>query len=155
MSRPSEGQQAPRFEGTAGDGSRVSLDDLLKKGPVMVVFYPKDETAVCTAQLCDYRDNYGEFRRLGVQILGVSGGSVRSKEKFGEHHSFPFPLIADTDGRIAKAWGMRNFLGMTDRGNFLVAEDGKVLYAHKEAIPIFRRKSDELIDVARRYYGKP
>lgn len=155
MSRPNEGEQAPRFEGTSGDGTRIVLDDLLKKGPVMIVFYPKDETAVCTAQLCDYRDSFADFKKLGVQILGVSGGSAKDKAKFGEKHHFPFPLIADFDGKIAKKYGMKNFLGFTDRGNFLIGEDGKVLYAHKEAIPIFRRKSDELLDVARKYYGRP
>ncbi|MCW5830092.1 MAG: peroxiredoxin [Deltaproteobacteria bacterium] len=153
MARPREGELAPRFEGVSGDGQRVSLDELLKNGPVMVVFYPKDETAVCTAQLCDYRDQYGEFRKLGVQIVGVSGGSASSKDKFSQKHHFPFPLLADEDGRIAKAYGMRNFLGMTDRGNFLVGRDGKLVYAHKETLPVFRRKSDELLDVARRHFA--
>ncbi len=155
MARPAEGEQAPRFEGTAGDGNRIILDELLKKGPVMIVFYPKDETAVCTAQLCDYSDRYDDFRKLGIQIVGVSGGSTRAKEKFSGKYDFRFPLIADTDGKIAKLYGMRNFIGMTDRGNFLIAEDGKILYAHKETLPIFRRKSDEILSVARKYYGRP
>lgn len=154
MARPREGDPAPRLEGTAGDGSRVSLQEMVKSGPVMVVFYPKDETAVCTAQLCDYRDRFADFRALGIQIVGVSGGSVEEKAEFGKHHSFPFPLVADADGAIAKSWGMRNFLGFTDRGNFLVGGDGKVLYAYKETLPIFRRKSDELLEVARRHFGK-
>jgi len=107
------GDKAPEFVGIDQDLKEISLEQF--KGKKLVLyFYPKDNTPGCTAEACDLRDNYDRFISAGYKIVGVSKDSEKSHQKFIEKHNLPFPLIADTELVILKAyeaWGRKKFMG--------------------------------------------
>jgi len=127
-----EGSPAPDFELTSDSGETVKLSSLRGK-PVVLYFYPKDDTPGCTTQACGIRDAYGEFERAGALVLGVSPDDERSHVKFREKYGLPFPLLADTDHEVAErygVWGEKKFMGRTyfgvKRWTFVIGEDGTV-----------------------------
>lgn len=142
---PALGELAPDFtlESTAG---RLRLRDELGAGPILLVFYPGDDTPVCTRQLCDYRDNLGVFADAGVRVLGINAQSLASHEAFARKHELPFPLLSDPDRAVCAAYGASGLLGMTRRALFLIGSDGRVLYRHTD-LPVFRRTAAELREV--------
>jgi len=139
---PAVGERVPDFELPSTQGP-VRLSKRLAKGAVLLVFYPGDDTPVCTRQLCDYRDHLGAFRDLGVDVIACNPQSLASHERFAAKHDLPFPLCADEDKAVCRAYGATGLLGMTRRALFLVGRDGKVRY-QKMDLPIFRRSADEL-----------
>lgn len=140
------GQKAPDFNLLDQNRERVVLSKALSKGKILLVFYPGDDTPVCTAQLCDYRDHYEEFKKLGVQIYGISiSNIIENHEKFAHKYQFPFPLLNDYDSRVTKEYGVMSFMGVPKRALFLIGEDQAILYKHVEFLPIFRRTSEELV----------
>jgi len=127
-----EGQEAPDFELKSDSGETVKLSALRGK-PVVLYFYPKDDTPGCTTQACGIRDAYGEFERAGAVVLGVSPDSEASHEKFRKKYDLPFTLLADTDHAVAEqygVWGEKSYLGKTymgvSRSTFVIADDGTV-----------------------------
>lgn len=127
-----EGDNAPEFAGTTNSGEKLALMDL-KGGPVVLYFYPKDDTPGCTVQACGLRDAYDDFKRAGAVVLGVSPDPVKSHVKFIEKHLLPFTLLADEDKAIAQAygvWGEKSFMGRKYMGNhrvtFLIGPDGRI-----------------------------
>lgn len=108
-----------------------SLRDLLRAGPVVVYFYPADFTPVCTKQACMVRDLHRDLAANGVTVVGVSPQGEASHERFRAAHELPFHLVADGDGAIAKAWGVRGLFGLpipfgVRRVTFLVGQDGRI-----------------------------
>jgi peroxiredoxin Q/BCP len=144
---PDLGDKAPDFNLLDQDQNRIELKKILAKGKVLLVFYPGDDTPVCTAQLCDYRDHYSGFEKLGVQIYGISIShpDEHTNKKFAEKFHFSFPLLNDYDGRVTKAYKVMSIMGSPKRALFLLGQDGTILYKHVETLPIFRRTSDELL----------
>ena len=131
----SEGTAAPDFELSADDGHQVKLSDYRGK-PVVLYFYPKDDTPGCTTEACEFRDAYDVFRERGAEVLGVSPDDVRSHEKFKTKYQLPFTLLADPDHAVAErygVWGERKFAGKTymgiNRSTFVIDADGKVARA--------------------------
>jgi peroxiredoxin Q/BCP len=127
-----EGKPAPDFELQSDGGETVSLKDLRGK-PVVLYFYPKDDTPGCTAQACGIRDVYGEFERAGAVVLGVSPDDERSHGKFKEKYGLPFTLLADTDHAVAEeygVWGKKKFAGREymgiRRSTFVIDANGTV-----------------------------
>ena len=126
------GQKAPTFEGQSQDGTTIRLSDYAGK-KLALYFYPKDNTPGCTKQACNLRDNYDALLTEGVQIVGVSGDSVKSHVKFAEKHELPFPLIADTEKSIMMAYGVfgekkmygRTYMGIK-RTTILIDEEGVI-----------------------------
>ncbi|SHF82963.1 thioredoxin-dependent thiol peroxidase [Pedobacter caeni] len=132
MSELKEGQAAPDFTAADQDGNTVSLNQFKGK-KVVLYFYPKDDTPGCTAEACDFRDNYQGLIAQGIVVLGVSVDDEKSHQKFATKHSLPFTLIADTDKKIVEAygvWGEKNMYGKkymgTNRKTFLIDEEGKI-----------------------------
>jgi len=122
------GAPAPEFELSDQTGQLHSLEDYRDQW-VVLYFYPKDETPGCTTEACEFRDNIFEFRKINVQILGVSFDDVESHRKFAENHDLPFPLLADTEGNAAEAYGVKTkMLGMTiaKRQTFLIDPAGNL-----------------------------
>ena len=126
------GDKAPAFKTTNQDGEPVSLGDF--KGKKLVLyFYPKDDTPGCTKEACSLRDGWSKFRKRGVAVLGVSVDDAKSHRKFIDKFSLPFPLLADTDKAIVKAYGVwgeksmygRKYMG-TLRVTYLIDEKGKI-----------------------------
>lgn len=136
-----EGEPAPDFTLTSDAGEPVSLSDFRGK-PVVLYFYPKDDTPGCTAQACGIRDAYGEFERAGAVVLGVSPDSVKRHVKFREKYGLPFTLLADLEHEVAErygVWGEKRFAGKTymgiSRSTFVIAPDGTVAKAMHEVKP--------------------
>ena len=128
----SEGQPAPGFTLTSDSGDEVSLESFRGR-PVVLYFYPRDDTPGCAAQACGIRDAWGEFERAGAVVLGVSPDDERSHGKFKEKYDLPFALLADTDHATAEEYGVwveKNYGGKTymgvERSTFVIDADGNV-----------------------------
>jgi peroxiredoxin Q/BCP len=145
-------ERAPDFVLQGDDGEDYRLSDHAGER-VLLVFYPGDNTPVCTAQLCEYRDGIEEFAGLGVSVVGISSDGMESHQKFRAKHNLPFTLLSDPGLEVAKLYASKGALGMK-RSVFLVDEEGVVRYAHIEALAIFRRKSKELLEVIRGLDGE-
>ena len=140
------GDRAPAFTLPATGGGTVSLADFAGT-PVVLVFYPGDDTPVCTKQLNSYNDDLAQFEALNAQVLGISAQSVESHERFAAKHGFRFPLLSDTDKAVATAYGTLGPLGFPRRSVFIVDSDGVVRYAHRAIAGLTFRPVSELVDV--------
>jgi thioredoxin-dependent peroxiredoxin len=136
-----EGHPAPDFELASDAGESVKLSDLRGK-PVVLYFYPKDDTPGCTTQACGIRDAWGEFERAGATVLGVSPDSEKSHVKFKSKFDLPFTLLADTDHAVAEAygvWGQKKYMGReymgVDRTTFVIDADGNVAKVFRNVKP--------------------
>ena len=110
-------------------GKIISLKDFQGKKVVVFYFYPKDETSVCTAEACSFRDSYDRFKELGAEVIGVSSDSVKSHQKFADKHHLQFSLLADTSGMARKAFGVPNTaLVMPGRVTYVIDKAGVVRY---------------------------
>lgn len=144
------GQPAPPLELPGTDGTEAgrrtySLAALLGQ-PVVVAFYPGDNTPVCTRQLNSYNRDIDAFREVGAQVLAVSPQSVDSHESFScNQGGFAFPLLADEDKAAAAAWGVLGPLGFYRRSAFVVDPEGVVRYAHRAVAGLTFRGTDELV----------
>ncbi|HET6244100.1 MAG: thioredoxin-dependent thiol peroxidase [Bacteroidetes bacterium] len=132
MTHLKQGDKAPDFTGVDQDGNLVSLSDFKDK-MLVLYFYPKDNTPGCTLQACNLRDNYSVLKSKGISILGVSADSEEKHRKFIEKYDLPFPLLADTDKKICKAygvWGEKKFMGKVfdgiHRSTFLIDENSLI-----------------------------
>jgi peroxiredoxin Q/BCP len=119
------GKPPPDFTAKAHDGTEIHLA-ALKGKPVVVYFYPKDETAGCTKEACSFRDAWDELAKKGVVMLGISGDDDASHKKFAEHHKLPFQLVSDPDGKIAKQFGVPFTAGFASRQTFVIDANGNV-----------------------------
>jgi peroxiredoxin Q/BCP len=126
------GDRAPDFAAPGLGGKQISLSDLKGK-PVVLYFYPKDDTPGCTKEACGFRDGFADFKEAGAVVLGVSVDSVKSHAKFAAKFSLPFILLADEDKFIVQAygvWGQKKFMGRTYMGThrvtFLIGPDGRI-----------------------------
>jgi thioredoxin-dependent peroxiredoxin len=128
------GMKAPDFKLPTTDGGTFSLKD--QKGKkVVIYFYPKDDTSGCTKEACSFRDNYAQFKRKGVVLVGVSTDSVASHDKFAGKYSLPFPLVSDEKKELVAKYGVwkeknmygRKYMG-TERTTFVINEDGVITH---------------------------
>jgi len=141
------GATAPEFSLQGDNGQDYRLSDHAGQR-VLLVFYPGDNTPVCTAQLCEYRDGIEAFAGLGVSVVGISSDDLDSHRAFRDKHDLPFVLLSDPDLKVAKLYGSKGALGMK-RAIFLIDEKGVVRYAHVETLALFRRRAEELLDAIR------
>ena len=136
-----EGHEAPDFELTSDAGEQVRLSQFRGK-PVVLYFYPRDDTPGCTAQACGIRDSYDDFEQRGAVVLGVSPDEESSHVKFKQKYGLPFTLLADPDHDVAEkygVWGERKYMGKTymgvERSTFLIDEDGRVAKVMRRVKP--------------------
>jgi peroxiredoxin Q/BCP len=144
----SVGDRAPDFSLASTGGQTVSLSDYSGQ-PVVLVFYPGDDTPVCTKQLNSYNDDLSQFDALQAQVLGISAQGVESHEKFSGKHGFRFPLLADTDKKVAGLYGTLGPIGFPRRSVFIVDGGGTVRYAHRAIAGLTFRPVSELVEVLR------
>ena len=127
-----EGKPAPDFELQSDSGETVKLSDLRGK-PVVLYFYPKDDTPGCTRQACGIRDAWGEFQRAGAEVFGISADDQASHERFKSKYELPFPLLADPDHAVAEAYDVwrekknygKTYMGIL-RSTFVIGADGTI-----------------------------
>jgi peroxiredoxin Q/BCP len=135
------GRKAPAFTLPADDGATVSLRDFAGR-PVVLYFYPKDDTSGCTVEACEFRDAWARVKRAGAVVLGVSPDPVASHGKFKAKYKLPFPLLADTDHAVAEAYGVwgeksmygRKYFGIL-RTTYLIHGDGRVARVFEKVKP--------------------
>lgn len=137
----SAGIPAPQFALQDDTGTERKLSDYLG-GPVVLYFYPKDDTPGCTTEACNFRDDYSAYREAGVTILGVSPDSVSKHSKFKVKYSLPFTLLADIDHKVCEqygVWGRKKFMGREYDGvfrtTFLIGADGKIVKVFENVKP--------------------
>ena len=126
---PKVGDSAPLVEGTDQDGKPWKLADTVGKKIVLLYFYPKDDTPGCTKEACGLRDRMGDLKKDQVEVVGVSFDSTASHQQFIAKYKLNFPLLADTDGKIAEAYGAKmGGKSMARRVSFLIGLDGKIAH---------------------------
>jgi peroxiredoxin Q/BCP len=135
------GIPAPQFSLLDDTGTERSLSDYLGK-PVVLYFYPKDDTPGCTTEACSFRDDYSVYQDAGITILGVSPDSVKKHVTFKEKYSLPFTLLADVDHKVCElygVWGRKKFMGREYDGvfrtTFLIGADGEIIKVYENVKP--------------------
>jgi peroxiredoxin Q/BCP len=128
------GQPAPNVTSVDESGQTVNLGEICQQGLTLVYFYPKSGTPGCTAQACSLRDSFESLKARGVRVFGVSGDKVEAQKKFQDQHQLPYTILADTDGRLAKAFGVPTLFGHPKRQSFLI-QDGKVVWRDLSVSP--------------------
>jgi peroxiredoxin Q/BCP len=134
---PKVGDMAPDFSVAASDGTTAHLKDYVGKGNIILYFYPKDDTKGCTAEACGIRDTMDEFRGLDATVLGVSFDSVESHKAFIAKYKLPFVLLADTDKKVAKAYGVADDSSkVASRATFVINKAGKIAFVDPKVNPV-------------------
>ena len=139
------GDVAPDFSLPATGGEVITLSSFLGR-PVVVVFYPGDDSPVCTKQLNSYNDGLNEFESLDAQVLAISSQGLVSHEAFAQKYGLKFPLLADSEKDVAKAYGVLGPLGFPRRSVFIVDREGVIRYAHRAVAGLSYRPVSELVD---------
>jgi len=137
---------APAFSAPDQTGAVRSLGDYAGR-PVVLYFYPKDDTPGCTKEACAFRDAWQKLEATGAQVLGVSTDDVASHAAFASAHHLQFPLLADTDGKILKSYGVGSTFGMASRVTFVIDRSGKIARVFPDVDPAIH--ADQVIDVLR------
>lgn len=137
---PSVGGLSPDQEST------ITLSAYRGKTFVLLAFYPADFSPVCTSEMQSFRADWGEFRRLGCEILGVSPDSIERHRDFAKQLRLDFPLLCDNDKTVSRLYGVDSLLG-TRRAYFIIDIDGILRYQHVELLPFFKRDTSELLQV--------
>ena len=139
-----ENTKAPDFSLPDSEGNKVSLSDYSGKR-VLLVFYPADDSPVCTTQLCSYRDNYTEFTKRGITILGISTDTIDSHKQFGEKNSLPFTLLSDHEKEVSQLYDTIAFLGISQRAYVLIDETGMVRLSFNDLLLLFYQSTRDLL----------
>ncbi len=144
MAAPRVGDQAPGFS-LAGTGGRQYPLDELRGRPAVLVFYPGDDTSVCTRQLCSYSGDMASFDGLGATVWGISPQDVDSHQRFAAKHRLTMPLLADTDKAVGRAYGIVGPGGLYRRSVFVVDAQGAIRHAHRALVGLTYRPTAELL----------
>ena len=143
------GDPAPDFALTDGDGNEWRLS-AYRGRVVVLLFYPGDETPICTRQMCSLRDHWQDYVATGAEVAGISTDSVDSHKKFSEHHNLPLRLLADAGGEVSKLYGAKSiFPGRTARSVFVIDPNGVIRYRDVRPIGVIRPKNDDIISAIR------
>src|SRR2546426_7609949 len=139
------GVAAPDFTLRDGDGSAWNLSD--HRGKVVVLlFYPGDETPICTKQMCSVRDRWEDYAATGAEVVGISTDSVESHKLFAEHHKLPLRLLSDADRKVADLYGANSLVpGKVARSVFVIDANGVIRYRDVRPLGLFRPKDDDVI----------
>src|SRR5437868_5379720 len=141
------GDTAPDFALPDGNNQTWRLSD--QRGKVVaLVFYPKDETPVCTKQMCSMRDRWTDYQSTGAEVVAISVGSVGSHKEFAEHHGLPQRLLADERGEVTALYNVKSLFGGSQRAVIVIDPQGVIRY-RRSVLPIFRPGDDEVIEAIR------
>jgi peroxiredoxin Q/BCP len=136
---------APNFTLPSQSGEMVSLEDFLGHNPVVLFFYPKDDSPGCTQQVCAFRDDYEEFGKLDAEVIGISSDSVESHRSFAAKHRLPFTLVSDEGGKVRKLYRVPNTLGLfPGRVTYVIDRKGVVRHIFSSQVGIVQHVEDAL-----------
>lgn len=128
-----------------GDGNDWTLSDHRGK-TVVLLFYPGDNTPVCTAQLCSVRDHWSEYQATGAEVVGISTDSIESHKDFAEKKELPLRLLSDADRKVSSAYGMKSWIpGRSARGVVVIDKNGEIAYSKAESLSLFRPADEDVI----------
>ncbi len=143
------GNEAPDFTLKDGDGNYWTLSDHRGK-TVVLLFYPGDNTPVCTAQLCSVRDHWSEYQATGAEVVGISTDSVESHKGFAEKNQLPLRLLSDADREVSEMYDMKSWLpGRSARGVVVIDKDCKIAYHKAQSLSLFKPADSEVLDAIR------
>jgi peroxiredoxin Q/BCP len=147
---PQVGAPAPDFALKDGSGNDWRLSD--NRGKVVVLlFYPGDETPICTRQMCSVRDRWEDYSATGAEVVGISTDSVESHQEFAKHHELPLRLLSDSDQAVANLYGAKSLIpGKVARSVFVVDAKGTIRHRDVRPLGLFRPKDDEVIEAIRK-----
>ena len=148
------GTAAPDITLPDSDDKQWRLSD--QRGKVVVLlFYPGDETPICTRQMCSVRDRWEDYLATGAEVVGISTDSIESHKKFAEHHDLPLRLLSDTDGQVSNLYGARSLIpGKVARSVFVIDAQGILRYSDVRPLGLFRPKDDTTIEAIKAARGK-
>jgi peroxiredoxin Q/BCP len=139
------GTKAPDFKLPSQSGEMVSLEDFLGRKPIVLFFYPKDDTLGCTKEVCAFRDSFEEFRKLDAEVIGISSDSVDSHKSFAKKHNLPFTLLSDEGGKVRKLCGVPNTLGIfPGRVTYVLDREGIVRHIFSSQVAVERHVEEAL-----------
>src|SRR5262245_4351249 len=141
------GDAAPDFELLDGNDAAWRLSSHRGK-VVALIFYPRDETPVCTKQMCSIRDRWADYQSTGAEVVGISVATVESHKNFADHHGLPQTLLADEKGKVTKLFDVKAIWGGSQRAVIVIDRQGIIRY-RKSVFPIFRPTDDEVIGAIR------
>ena len=143
------GDIAPEFTLKDGNGNDWNVSDHLGK-PVVLMFYPGDDTPVCTKEMCSVRDHWSDYQASGAEVVGISTDSVESHGKFSSKYDLPLRLLADVKGEVRDKYGANSLLpGRTARAEFVIDKNGKIAYQKVRPIGLFRPADSDILDAIR------
>ena len=144
------GENAPDFTLKDGGGNDWKLSD--RKGKtVVLLFYPGDNTPVCTKQMCSVRDNWEDYQKTGAEVVGISTDSAASHKNFAEEHNLPLTLLSDETGEVSKSYDAKSWLpGRSARAVVVIDKSGVVRHHQVQSLSVFRPKDDEVLEAIRK-----
>jgi len=145
MVKLAEGNQIPAFELKNQDGELVKIQEFIGK-PMVIYFYPKDDTPGCTKEACSFRDSYEAFSDIGCEVFGISGDLVKAHKKFQQKHNLPFQLLADPGNKVRKEFGVpTNLFGLIPgRVTYIIDQSGKIIKTFNSQTGIHKHVSEAL-----------
>lgn len=139
------GDTAPNFSLKDGEGKEWTLSNYIGR-TVVLLFYPGDNTPVCTAQLCSVRDHWSDYQATGAEVVGISTDSVDSHKGFAEKNQLPLRLLSDADGKVSEQYGMKSWLpGRSARGVVVIDKAGKIAYHKVQALSLFKPSDEDVL----------
>jgi thioredoxin-dependent peroxiredoxin len=143
--RVDAGSKAPDFTLPSQSGVMVNLKDFIGKKPVVLFFYPKDDTPGCTKEACAFRDDYEEFDKLDAQVIGISSDSVESHRRFAKKHDLPFTLLSDEGRKVRRLYGVPNAFGLfPGRVTYVIDEEGVVRHIFSSQLGVEQHVEEAL-----------
>jgi peroxiredoxin Q/BCP len=125
------GDMAPAFSLKDQNGKTFTLADHIGKDILVIYFYPKDESMVCTKEACAFRDSFDAFTKAGAKVIGINGGTVASHKAFADHYKLPFTVLSDPGNKIYNLFGVKGKMFFSGRETFVVNLKGKIVYQHE------------------------
>lgn len=145
-----EGSAAPDFTLPDADGTDWRLSEHVGT-TVVLLFYPRDNTPVCTRQLCSVRDHWSDYQETGAEVIAISSDSVESHKQFAEKHSLPLRLLSDVGGKVSTQYGMNSWVpGRAARGVVVIDKEGRIAHHKVQPLSLFRPADDDVLEAIRK-----
>jgi peroxiredoxin Q/BCP len=138
------GDQMPAFSLADQNGQPFNSNEYVRKNILVIYFYPKDESMVCTKEACSFRDSFNDFAKAGAKVIGINGGTVASHKEFSDHYKLPFILLSDPGNKVYHLFGVQDKMFMTGRQTFVIDLKGKVAFTYVAMIQGKKHADDAL-----------